>query len=123
MGRGSRRLTTCWIPFGDIPIEQGTLLVCPRGTAASPGPNERMPNDYSQLDVDAPDAPAGASGQFAADPHEVSGLASGGASSWVTEDFRMGDVVCVSFTCTVATCTRLTLAACGPESCRWTCCT
>ena len=97
MGRGSRRLTTCWIPFGDIPIEQGTLLVCPRGTAAAPGPNERMPNDYSQLDVDAPDAPAGASGQFAADPHEVSGLASGGASCWVTEDFRMGDVVCVPF--------------------------
>ena len=30
MGRGSRRLTTCWIPFGDIPIEQGTLLVAKR---------------------------------------------------------------------------------------------
>jgi hypothetical protein len=39
MGRGSRRLTTCWIPFGDIPVEQGTLLVCPKGTGA----NESLP--------------------------------------------------------------------------------
>lgn len=39
MGRGSRRLTTCWIPFGDIGVEQGTLLVCPKGTGA----NESLP--------------------------------------------------------------------------------
>ncbi len=39
MGRGSRRLTTCWIPFGDISVEQGTLLVCPKGTGA----NESLP--------------------------------------------------------------------------------
>lgn len=39
MGRGSRRLTTCWIPFGDIAVDQGTLLVCPKGTGA----NESLP--------------------------------------------------------------------------------
>src|SRR5690606_33274446 len=28
MGRGSRRLYTCWIPFGDIPVAHGTLAMC-----------------------------------------------------------------------------------------------
>jgi hypothetical protein len=27
MGRGSGRLHTCWVPFGDIPVERGTLAM------------------------------------------------------------------------------------------------
>jgi ectoine hydroxylase-related dioxygenase (phytanoyl-CoA dioxygenase family) len=26
--RGSDRLLTVWIPLGDVPVEQGSLLVC-----------------------------------------------------------------------------------------------
>ena len=98
MGRGSRQLTTCWIPFGDIPIEQGTLLVAPKGTGA----NESVDPAYATLDVDAESAPAGATGQYTTDPVYVCNRAAaaaaaavgkGGDHVWVTEDFRMGDAV------------------------------
>eukprot|EP01048_Picozoa_sp_COSAG05_P000386 COSAG05_NODE_10_length_39559_cov_64.255423_20_plen_377_part_00 len=100
MGRGSSRLTTCWIPFGDIPLEQGTLLVCPRGTAQRPGPNERIPASYKHLDVDSDQAPPGSTGQFTTDPNVVTQLsivaqdsAADGIAGWVTADFAAGDCV------------------------------
>jgi hypothetical protein len=27
MGRGSKQLTTCWIPFGDVSVSQGIHLI------------------------------------------------------------------------------------------------
>ena len=28
MGRGTEELLTCWIPFGDNPVEMGTVVIC-----------------------------------------------------------------------------------------------
>ena len=36
MSRGSKNLITTWIPFGDIPMEMGTVAVC-EGSHRLPG--------------------------------------------------------------------------------------
>jgi len=36
LGKGSQLTHTCWIPLGDIPMKQGTLIVC-KGSHTHPG--------------------------------------------------------------------------------------
>ncbi|MEL7087245.1 MAG: phytanoyl-CoA dioxygenase family protein [Planctomycetota bacterium] len=50
MGRGSKRVMTCWVPFDDIPIERGTLAVCPGSHAAAAF--ARLRETYGQMDID-----------------------------------------------------------------------
>lgn len=47
MGRGTKRLYTAWTPLGDIPLEQGGLLVLERSHQ-----HERLNNGYGSKDVD-----------------------------------------------------------------------
>ncbi len=47
MGRGTQNVFTAWIPFGDVPLEVGGLVVL-EGTHR----NETLRNGYCKLDVD-----------------------------------------------------------------------
>ncbi len=48
MGRGTHQLLTCWIPYGDIPLEMGGLMLLEDSHRKS----ERLKN-YLEVDVDA----------------------------------------------------------------------
>ena len=48
MGRGTHQLLTCWIPYGDIPLEMGGIMVL----EGSHKQTERLKN-YLEVDVDA----------------------------------------------------------------------
>jgi len=47
MGRGTTNLYTTWTPLGDIPLEQGGLMILERSHQ-----NERLNNGYGRKDVD-----------------------------------------------------------------------
>lgn len=84
MGRGSTRLMTCWIPFGDIPISQGTLAIVP-GSHRHPG-FQKVRDTYGKMDVDRDRV----GGSFSNDPLEITTKFGG---RWATTNFRAGDVV------------------------------
>lgn len=87
MSRGSQRLLTCWTPFGDIPIEQGTLAVC-EGSHTLPG-FAKMRDTYGRMDVDRDHV----TGWFSNDPREITAKFGG---TWKTANMRAGDVVIIT---------------------------
>jgi ectoine hydroxylase-related dioxygenase (phytanoyl-CoA dioxygenase family) len=106
MGRGSPDVLTAWIPFGDIPLRAGGLMVLENSHRLS---RERLA-DYLRQDVDSycengPNAEAVTSGamkwehwrdqsewngEITEDPHQ---LAREWNTRWLTADYRMGDVL------------------------------
>ncbi len=90
MGRGSQRLMTCWIPVGDVPLENGPMVVLP-GTHQNPA-FEKIRQTYGRMDVDR-DGVSG--GWFSNNYIELSELA---ATPWVSGDFYAGDVVIMGIT-------------------------
>ena len=48
MGRGTRNLYTAWVPFGDVPLHMGGLMVLENSHL-----NEKLRSTYGQRDVDA----------------------------------------------------------------------
>jgi len=87
MGRGSKRLLTCWTPFGDIPIEQGTLAICV-GSHNLPG-FAKMRETYGQMDVDRDRV----TGWFTNDPLEITKKFGG---QWQTANMCAGDVIIIT---------------------------
>ncbi len=84
MGRGSKRLMTVWIPLGDIPVEQGTLCLCP---ASHRSPEfEKLRNTYGRMDVDRDRI----SGWFTKNPREITEKFGG---LWHTGDMQAGDII------------------------------
>jgi hypothetical protein len=86
MGRGSKRLFTCWTPFGDIPVQQGTLAVLV-GSHRLPE-FEHLRNTYGRMDVDRDSI--GGGGWFTKDPLEPIEKFGG---QWRTTNFQAGDVI------------------------------
>jgi hypothetical protein len=106
MGRGTPDVLTAWIPFGDIAIRGGGLMILEGSHKLSP---QRIA-DYLQQDVDTfcengPNAHAVKSGEMkwehwrdrtewngeiTDDPHQ---LARDWNTRWLTADFRMGDAL------------------------------
>jgi ectoine hydroxylase-related dioxygenase (phytanoyl-CoA dioxygenase family) len=84
MGRGSENLHTVWIPFGDTPVEHGTLAVC-AGSHNSPN-FARLRQTYGRIDVDRDLH----EGWFSKDPMEIVEKFGGG---WQTSNFIAGDVI------------------------------
>ena len=79
-----RSCTQTWLPFGDIPIEQGTLAIC-TGSHNSPD-FERLRQTYGQIDVDRDLH----EGWFSRDPMEITEKLGG---KWQTTSFNGGDVI------------------------------
>lgn len=89
MSRGSLNLLTCWIPFGNNPIEMGALAICEgshKGEAFA-----RLRETYGTMDHER-DGLDG-SGWFSEDPREVLSLFGG---CWKSADFHPGDLLIFS---------------------------
>ena len=84
MGRGSERLHTVWLPFADIPLEQGCLAMCV-GSHNSPD-FERLRQTYGRIDVDRDLL----EGWFTKDPLEITEKFGG---VWQTTNFYAGDII------------------------------
>ncbi len=85
MGRGSQRLHTVWTPFGDLPMQLGTLAIC----VGSHMPQfARLQETYGRHDVDRDKLKDG--GWYSHDPREVTTKFGG---TWKSCDFQMGDIV------------------------------
>jgi len=86
LGGGSNQLHTVWIPLGDIPKEQGTLLIC-KGSHCHPGFSalrEKYTYRYDGLRNN---------GWLTEDPEELKNYFDGeGDIEWVSTDFQAGDV-------------------------------
>ena len=96
MGRGTSRLYTAWVPFGDIPIEVGGLIVLEGSHRL-----RHLKETYGRLDVDSHCENAEgisameragflASGAVAGDP---AGLRARLGGRWLTADFQVGDLL------------------------------
>ena len=91
MGRGTRRLSTCWIPLGDIPLEQGPLALS-AGSNSLPG-FSRLRETYGAYDVDETimrGAQGSFPGWFSLDMGEVAEQFGG---QWRTANYRAGDIL------------------------------
>lgn len=99
MGRGSHNLYTVWIPFGDIPIEQGTLAVC-RGSH-NLNSFARIRDTYGRSDVDRD----GIEGWFERDPMAIVDRFGG---QWLGSDYRAGDIILFGMHTMHASTTNLT---------------
>jgi len=101
MGRGSARLCTTWIPYGDLPFEVGGLMIL----EGSHRQGERLKN-YLSRDVDTycenkPEAAKIKSGEI---PWTWGGVLSTNPYSlrehlggrWLTTEYRMGDLLMFS---------------------------
>jgi hypothetical protein len=107
MGRGTPDVLTAWIPFGDIPIRAGGLMILEGSHRTS----QQRIADYLEQDVDTycsngpnadavkrgdmkwehwRDRAAEWNGEITEDPHA---LARDWSTRWLTADFRMGDVL------------------------------
>jgi hypothetical protein len=87
MSRGSSRLTTAWIPLGDVPLERGPLAVC-LGSHRLDG-FDHLHDTYGEVDVDRDMI----DGIFTSDPLEVTEAFGG---RWCTSSFAAGDILVFS---------------------------
>jgi len=99
MGRGSQRLHTMWVPFGDIEPTQGTLAMCV-GSHDQPG-FQKLRDTYGKVDVDRDLV----EGWFSKEPMEITEKFGG---QWATTNYRMGDVIIFGMYMMHASTTNLT---------------
>ncbi len=84
MGRGSKRLLSCWVPFGEVTPALGAIALCP-GSESSAA-YERVRETYGQSDSDRD----GYGGWLTLDPLE---LVESFGGTWQTTTFAPGDVL------------------------------
>jgi hypothetical protein len=85
MGRGTKAVLTNWIPFGDNPMEMGTIAVLEGSHKLASFDHFRR--TYGQLDTEA--AKLDGTGWFCTDQRELEKL----GGQWCTSDFKAGDIV------------------------------
>lgn len=83
MGRGTRKLYTCWTPLGDVSLDMGPIVLCPRSQRS-----EAL-RPYWSADVDRDRI----QGWLSKDPIEIVERFGG---RWSTTNFEAGDVVIFS---------------------------
>ena len=99
MGLGSQRLHTVWIPFGDIPVEHGTLTMCVSSNHLDSF--RKIRETYGKMDVDRDRI----DGWFSREPMEIVEQFGG---QWQTTDFQAGDVMIFGMHTMHASTTNLT---------------
>jgi hypothetical protein len=99
MGRGTNQLMTCWLPLGDVAIEQGVLAIC-EGSHNAPA-FDKLRDTYGRADVDRDLI----HGWFSTDPQEIVEQFGG---RWKTTSFRAGDVLTFGMHCMHASTTNTT---------------
>jgi len=100
MGRGTQNLFSAWTPLGDVPFDEGGLMVLERSNT-----NQRLRETYCTMDVDSycsnrtgrlsKDwwAMKGNGGALNRNPNVIRGSIGG---HWRTADYKCGDVVLFS---------------------------
>ncbi|XP_065830748.1 uncharacterized protein [Oscarella lobularis] len=86
MSRGSSEVCTIWTPFGDVPLEMGTLAVV-EGSHKLPG-FKKFQSTYGNMDLEAEHLQG--SGWFTEDPLEIVERFGG---VWKTANFKAGDAL------------------------------
>eukprot|EP00118_Oscarella_pearsei_P029102 m.3663 g.3663 ORF g.3663 m.3663 type:complete len:318 (+) comp9672_c0_seq1:42-995(+) len=86
MSRGTSELYTIWTPFGDVPLEMGTLAVV-EGSHRLPQ-FEKFQSTYGNMDVEAENLTG--SGWFTENPLEITERF---GSVWKTTNFKAGDAL------------------------------
>lgn len=81
MNRGTSKIYTTWIPIGDVPRSQGSLILLERSHR-----NEELLSTYAQQDADVD-----LIDWLSYDPNELQRRIGG---RWLTTDFEAGDVLC-----------------------------
>lgn len=81
MGRGTANLHTCWMPYGDVPLEMGPLLLL-LGSQNF----EKVKASYGEMDVDIDKV----QGSFSEDPCEVMEKHGG---QFASSNFQVGDII------------------------------
>ena len=81
MGRGTKRVLTCWTPLDDVPFELGPLMLLVGSHRF-----EAIRRTYAEMDVDRDHV----TGSFSYDPVELVDRYGG---KWGTSSFEMGDVL------------------------------
>ncbi len=99
MGQGSPNLHTVWIPFGDTPVDHGTLAMCV-GSNRLPA-FDKLKQTYGRMDVDRDHT----EGWFTRDPMEIVEKFGG---QWATTEFYAGDVILFGMHTMHASTTNLT---------------
>ncbi len=98
MGRGTPKLLTCWIPYGDVPLEVGGLMVLEKSHLKS-----EVIKNYLELDVDsycenipsqvqkvAKDGRMLRDGWLTKNPVSLRAKLGG---RWLTAEYRAGDLI------------------------------
>lgn len=99
IGQGSPSLHTVWIPLGDIPVDQGTLTMCPESNHLPSF--AKLRSTYGRVDVDRDKM----DGCFTTDPMEIVETF---GSHWLTSEFYAGDVMIFGMHTMHASTTNLT---------------
>ncbi len=84
MGRGSSNLYTCWTPYGDLELEQGTLAILEGSHNLES--YRKLRETYGKSDVDRDHT----EGWFSRNPIEMVDRFGG---RWLTSEFKMGDIL------------------------------
>jgi len=82
VGRGTKNVWSSWIPIGDVPREDGALLILEDSHRS-----DRLKNYWAK------DADRDGIGWLSTNPLKLQNAIGG---RWLTTDFRMGDVICFS---------------------------
>lgn len=102
MGRGSRRLTTAWVPWHDIDLQMGGLAVV-EGSHKLAG-FQAVRATYAEQEVH---------GMLTTDPMEC--LSYDASARWLTADFRAGDVLVFPMDLLHGSCTNRTAEGASPR--------
>jgi len=84
MGQGSKRLHTTWVPMGDVPRENGPMVLLERSHAVEE--MKKIRETYGRSDVDRDRTP----GWFSQDYLELSQIS---GTKWIIGDYQAGDVI------------------------------
>ena len=90
IGRGSARVLSCWMPWGDVNVDQGPLAIC--AGSHDLASFTRLRDTYGRHDPDRDyiKGAGNAAGHFSFDLREVTERFGG---RWLTANFRAGDVL------------------------------
>ncbi|MEZ5274848.1 MAG: phytanoyl-CoA dioxygenase family protein [Opitutaceae bacterium] len=96
MGRGTRNRFTAWVPYVDVPVERGGLMILENSHLSMPIQERYANRDVDEYCENRPNAAAYAradrqwTGQLARDAHTLRQKIGG---RWLTADFQAGDLL------------------------------
>ncbi|KAL3131169.1 hypothetical protein ABBQ38_000473 [Trebouxia sp. C0009 RCD-2024] len=91
LGRGSPRVLTAWVPFGQVDVEDGAMMVC-RGSHRMRS-FAKLKAGYGQSQVGADGTQ---SGWYSDNGADLAHMINPHAVDWRTTDFKAGDIVVLS---------------------------